>query len=641
MEGQILGNRYELLERIGGGGMARVYRAKCRLLHRIVAVKILRKDFANDEEFIRRFRIEAQAAASLSHPNIVSIYDVGQEEDVHYIVMEFIDGITLKQVIQEKGPVELKEVVNIGRQMCAAIDHAHKNGIVHRDIKPHNILYNQDGIVKVTDFGIARAAALSSATIVGMTMGSVHYFSPEQARGGYTDEKSDIYSMGIVLYEMATGKLPFDGDTPVAIALQHVQNIPNEPIALNPLITVGLNSVILNAIRKEQSLRYQTAAELLRDLTRLVTEPNVDYRKTENDFISETRRVPVVFGNNDGEDESVVNKGRVKRTPEQKRRRRFAAYLILLVAVTIVPVFAYVGMEWVVPAVFGEKAEVYVFEDYTGNYFVPIKQRLEEKGIEVVEKRTFDDQYPNSTIISQSRRPGEEIKLNRLKSTIELVVSDGPNKITVPDLQLIEYREAIDRLGKIGLKYEMQEVYHETVPTRMVISSTPSQKSVVNPNTTITLMVSKGPEEKWTLVPYLVGKTRTEALKLLSEANLTVGDILPENSTNNEDVVIDQLPKANARIAEGSPIQLTFELKSVDTNIKMESQVIELQNLNNYPEQIRVMVEITPKGERLGTIVKKEVYEKSMFPVTMQIPVPIDKEVKMRIYVEDGLYFER
>jgi len=226
MEGQILGNRYLLLEKIGGGGMAVVYKAKCTLLNRFVAIKILRSEFTNDEEFVKRFRIEAQSVASLSHPNVVSIYDVGDQDDVHYIVMEYVDGMTLKEYINKHGALNWQDAIKITIQICSAIEHAHKNKIVHRDIKPHNILMTKEGIAKVTDFGIARAVTSSTITMVGSTIGSVHYFSPEQARGGFIDEKSDLYSLGIAMYEMVVGRVPFDGDTPVAVALKHIQEIP-------------------------------------------------------------------------------------------------------------------------------------------------------------------------------------------------------------------------------------------------------------------------------------------------------------------------------------------------------------------------------------------------------------------------------
>ena len=236
-----MGNRYEILEKIGVGGMATVYKARCKLLNRNVAIKVLKDEFANDAEFIKRFQIEAQAAASLSHPNIVSIYDVGNEDNMHYIVMELIEGETLKDIITRKGKLDWREAVDIAAQIAAGLAKAHANHIIHRDIKPHNIIITKDGVAKVTDFGIAKAVSNSTINAFGSTIGSVHYFSPEHARGGYTDEKSDIYSLGVVLYEMVTGKLPFDGDTPVSVALKHIQETPKEPIEINKDIPIGVN----------------------------------------------------------------------------------------------------------------------------------------------------------------------------------------------------------------------------------------------------------------------------------------------------------------------------------------------------------------------------------------------------------------
>ena len=248
--GKTLGNRYEILEKIGVGGMATVYKARCKLLNRNVAIKVLKDEFANDAEFIKRFQIEAQAAASLSHPNIVSIYDVGNEDNMHYIVMELIEGETLKDIITRKGKLDWREAVDIAAQIAAGLAKAHANHIIHRDIKPHNIIITKDGVAKVTDFGIAKAVSNSTINAFGSTIGSVHYFSPEHARGGYTDEKSDIYSLGVVLYEMVTGKLPFDGDTPVSVALKHIQETPKEPIEINKDIPIGVNNIIMKQSKK-------------------------------------------------------------------------------------------------------------------------------------------------------------------------------------------------------------------------------------------------------------------------------------------------------------------------------------------------------------------------------------------------------
>ena len=294
--GKMLNNRYEILEKIGNGGMATVYKAKCHVLNRYVAIKILKDEFTTDSEFIRRFNTEAQSAASLTHPNIVSIYDVGNEDNLYYIVMELIQGKTLKEIINEDGVLSWKWSVNIAIQIASALETAHKHNIIHRDIKPHNIIITEDGMAKVTDFGIAKAVSNSTITAFGTTIGSVHYFSPEHARGGYTDAKSDLYSLGIVMYEMLTGKVPFDADTPVSVALKQVQEDPIEPIKLNEDIPVSVNRIILKAMQKEPSLRYQNATEMLKDLRLALKRPNEDFvvLASKNDD-SPTQKVPTIY----------------------------------------------------------------------------------------------------------------------------------------------------------------------------------------------------------------------------------------------------------------------------------------------------------------------------------------------------------
>ena len=291
LEGRLLGNRYEILEQIGNGGMATVYKAKCHVLNRFVAVKILKDEFTTDYEFIKRFNSEAQAVASLTHPNIVSVYDVGHEGNLYYIVMELIQGKTLKEIIISEGPLAWKWSLNVAIQIASALETAHKNNIIHRDIKPHNIIITEDGMAKVTDFGIAKAVSNSTITAFGTTIGSVHYFSPEHARGGYTDAKSDLYSLGVVLYEMLTGKVPFDADTPVSVALKHIQETPVEPIKLNPAIPLSVNKIVMKAMQKETNSRYQNASEMLKDLTLALKNPDGDFVNIVNvphDFPTQT-----------------------------------------------------------------------------------------------------------------------------------------------------------------------------------------------------------------------------------------------------------------------------------------------------------------------------------------------------------------
>ena len=273
LEGKLLGSRYEIIEKIGSGGMATVYRAKDLVLKRFVAVKVLREEYTTDNEFIKRFNTEAESAASLTHPNIVSVYDVGKEGNLYYIVMELIKGKTLKEIIVEDGRMGWKWSVKIAKQIAQALEIAHRNNIIHRDIKPHNIIITEDGTAKVTDFGIAKAVSNSTITAFGTTIGSVHYFSPEHARGGYTDAKSDLYSLGVVLYEMVTGKVPFDADTPVSVALKHMQEKPVPPIVLNPAIPQSLNDLIMKSMEKEPSMRYNTATEMIQDLDRIIKNP--------------------------------------------------------------------------------------------------------------------------------------------------------------------------------------------------------------------------------------------------------------------------------------------------------------------------------------------------------------------------------
>ena len=327
--GRMLANRYEILEKIGVGGMATVYKAKCHVLNRFVAVKVLKEEFITDIEFIRRFKSEAQTAASLTHPNIVSIYDVGNEGDVYYIVMELIQGKTLKEIIVEDGKLSWKWSVNIAIQIASALETAHKNNLIHRDIKPHNIIITEDGMAKVTDFGIAKAVSNSTITAFGTTIGSVHYFSPEHAKGGVTDAKSDIYSLGIVMYEMLTGRVPFDADTPVSVALMQVQEDPIEPRKLNPQIPISVNNIILKAMQKDPADRYQSVTEMLVDLSTALKRPDDDFVKINKKFDTlQTQKLSTLYDIDskaikDDEDEEAEEVAR----PRNKKKRGFFGFM--------------------------------------------------------------------------------------------------------------------------------------------------------------------------------------------------------------------------------------------------------------------------------------------------------------------------
>lgn len=634
MEGKVLGNRYELLEKIGGGGMALVYKAKCKLLNRFVAVKILRPEFTNDEEFVKRFRIEAQSAASLSHPNIVSIYDVGHEENIHYIVMEYVDGVTLKDYIVEKGALSWREAVNIAIQVCAAIEHAHKNHIVHRDIKPHNILLTKDGIAKVTDFGIARAVSSSTITMVGSTIGSVHYFSPEQARGGYIDEKSDLYSLGIALYEMVTGRLPFDGETPVAIALKHLQVEAQPPVELQKNVPSAVNDIIVKAIKKDQHQRYQTASDMLGDLYRSLKEPYGQFVEEEGSAKeSPTKKIQAISA------ENLVRKGaytKAEAEPEKpaKKGDRLTVVLAVVTSAIIISIFAYIGYNFVIPAISVDTKEFEV-KSYVNKNYDEVKEELNKAGIEANDKRKYDDKIPKDTIISQNIDAGKKLRLG-VYNIIQFEVSDGPHLIKIPDFRKIDNREAEIKLEQMGLLTRTEEEYDDTIPINFVTRTDPPADTEVKPDMVVTIYKSKGPQQKPTKVPNLIGKTLADAQKALGDAKLVIGKMYPEDSKNFVDKIIRQEPLPDTQANEGAPVNIYFD---GNTGTKKD-EVINLSNPEKYGDKIKVLVVVTPSDTNQDTIFMNEEKNKKDFPLTLSIPVPENGKTRVRVYLDDTLYVD-
>ncbi|GAE86850.1 Stk1 family PASTA domain-containing Ser/Thr kinase [Acetivibrio straminisolvens] len=638
MVGQILGNRYELIEKIGGGGMALVYKAKCRLLNRFVAVKILKSEFINDEEFLKRFKIEAQAAASLSHPNIVSIYDVGHENDIHYIVMEYVNGQTLKEYIEENGALYWKDAVNIAIQITQAIEHAHKNHIVHRDIKPHNILFTKDGMLKVTDFGIARAVSSSTITMAGNTIGSVHYFSPEQARGGFTDEKSDLYSLGIVLYELLTGMLPFDGESPVAVAIKHIQDEPAEPVSIKEDIPAGVNSIVMRAIQKDQTLRYQSASELLRDLHRVLKEPDAQFMKARTAEDSPTVRIPSIKKKELAIESDTSKKAGDEMVQKKKKDNKttILAVVTSILVILVLGAFMITGLGDVVFSMFS-KPEDFVVEDYRNQNFYEVKGKLSQYDIKAVEIRKNHDDIPKDIIISQDKAVGEKIKPGEF-AKIEFEVSNGPLLVKIPDLRRMEYRQAEIELIQLGLKPEKVEEYNDIVSKGVVIRTEPDINEEVKPGTVVKVYKSLGPEIKYSLVPNLVGKTKSEALNLLVGANLTMGKIFPEDMTYARDKIIRQEPKAGVEVEEGTPVNIYLEDYNPDQ--KLVARTIELDNPDNFGENIKLLVNITRSDTNKVETLYSEVRKKSDFPITISIPVPNGGSTFVRVYLDNKSYME-
>ena len=633
MESQILGNRYELIEKLGGGGMSVVYKARCSLLNRFVAVKILRPDFTNDEEFVKRFRIEAQSAASLSHPNIVPIYDVGNEGDIYYIIMECVDGITLKEYINEKGRLPWEEAVNIAIQICSAIKHAHKSHIVHRDIKPHNILLTKEGIAKVTDFGIARAVTSSTITMSGNTIGSVHYFSPEQARGGYTDEKSDLYSLGVVLYEMVTGRVPFDGDTPIAVALKHIQEKPKPPIEINTGIPAGLNDIIMRAMEKDQNLRYQTAHEFLQDLYMIANDPSKRFAGAGAVGDSPTIRVKTVSEEDVMSAQRTTKKNDAKKGKDNKDRATYWAAGII--SVIIIAIFAYIGYRIVMPSLMTEKKD-FIVGNYVGKNIEEVEEELTLAGIYYETKEEYSDTVDKGIIIDQSIDEGKPLNPGNYTPLV-LTVSKGEELIEIQNLRNKERREAEAIIRDLDLVPEIQEQFDEDVPIDRVIKTDPGPDNKVKKGTTVMIYVSKGPEIKMTKVPKLIGKTMMEAKKLLTDANLKMGKILPEESSNYVDKIVDQFPAAGEEVKEGTAVDITFEEKKPAEPVA-KTLTVPLADPDDYGDVIKVYIEAIPSDTNKAQVVMNKNVNKEEFPLNIEIPVPEGGYTKIRIYFDDILY---
>ena len=453
LEGKLLGNRYEIIEKIGNGGMATVYKATDKVLKRNVAVKILRDEFTTDDEFIKRFEVEAQSAARLTHPNIVSIYDVGVDGNLYYIVMELIQGKTLKEIIiKEKGPLPWKWSINVSIQIASALEMAHRNNIIHRDIKPHNIIITEDGVAKVTDFGIAKAVSNSTITAFGTTIGSVHYFSPEHARGGFTDAKSDLYSLGVVMYEMVTGRVPFDADTPVSVALKHMQEEPVEPIELNPNLPIAVNKIIMRALQKDTTLRYQTASEMLVDLKKSLKDPEGDFvEELEYDPTAKTQVIDTnaYRDNKQTKNSSGKKDGKFKTFVKTHKGLSIFIGLLLLFVLSLGGTMLVLNLtnppEVAMPNVVGLSKEEAQKE------IENVKLKFE------IEKEEYNKDVPEGFIISQD--PTYMEKFNKVKqgSTVKVVVSKGEEKTTVPKVVGFEKDKEVKTLEVAKLIVEIFE----------------------------------------------------------------------------------------------------------------------------------------------------------------------------------------
>ncbi len=572
LEGKILGNRYEIIEKVGNGGMATVYRAEDKVLKRNVAVKVLKDEFTTDEEFIKRFEIEAQSAARLTHPNIVSIYDVGSEDNLYYIVMELIRGKTLKEIIvEERGPLPWKWSVNVAIQIASALEMAHKNNIIHRDIKPHNIIITEDGIAKVTDFGIAKAVSNSTITAFGTTIGSVHYFSPEHARGGFTDAKSDLYSLGVVMYEMVTGRVPFDADTPVSVALKHMQEEPEEPIELNPNLPSAVNRIIMKALKKDTTLRYQSATDMLADLRQALKNPNGDFVDDRDyDATARTQKINTdLYGNVDEDNNKRNGKKDNKFVAFIKRHKVLSSFigLILLFAISLGGTLAYLNIT--------NPAEVEL-PDIVGMSKEEAQKTVEDlKLVFEVSSEEFNKDVPEGYVISQDPTYIADYNVKE-GSTVKVVISKGQEKTTVPNVEGEERSEAIKMLEDAKLKAEVVEETSKTVKEGYVISQEVEADSEAYAGDTVKIHVSTGTGIKQVTVQNVIGQTEANAKSTLEGQGLKV-TINYVEATSNDGKVTAQSVAGGTTVDEGTTVTLTVnkvaENKDIVVNVSVKKLV--------------------------------------------------------------------
>ena len=598
MIGQILGNRYEILEKIGEGGMSEVYKARCNKLNRFVAVKILKESLASNEEIVEKFKKEATAIAALSDNNIVNVLDVGSQDNINYIVMELVKGKTLKELIVEFGKMNYETAIKIAIQVAKALDCAHKNGIIHRDVKPQNILVTEDGIIKVTDFGIAKSSGSGTLTNSSTVMGSAHYFSPEQAKGSFLDARTDLYSLGVVIYEMTTGRLPFDAESPVTVALKHIQEEPIPPKQINSKIPESLNNLILKAMSKEPSKRYQTAKELINDLQKIKDDPNVkigvnpkeddghtiimsavnpdeinniknstsnnyndyddenddsyddyDDYDDENDDYDDDGDYDDYYDDDDDYDDDNYSRSRKK----DNKSKKIIITIVSILAICLIGVVGYNALGKSSTGSSESKNEVNV-PPIEGMTIEQAKTELSKVQLKLVEGGTEESDKPAGTIISVYPKVGTSVKAN---TEVRVIISGGQTKIKMPDLTESTLDDAKALLEESDLNnYEIIEQYSNSIPSGEVIGTEPDAGKEVSNDTAIKIYVSKGKEIKYVTVEDVRGMSENRAKSTLEKSGLTVADVqtMEVKDDSNVNVVVKQSIEPGKSVQAGTSI---------------------------------------------------------------------------------------
>ena len=627
--GMMIADRYEILEKIGTGGMSDVYKAKDHKLNRFVAVKVLKQEFSENANFVSKFRIEAQAAAGLMHPNIVNVYDVGEEGENHYIVMELVEGITLKKYIEKKARLSVKEAVSIAIQVSMGIEAAHNNHIIHRDIKPQNIIISKEGKVKVTDFGIAKAA--TSNTITSNVMGSVHYTSPEQARGGYSDEKSDIYSLGVTMFEMLTGRVPFNGETTVAIAIKHIQEEFPSPREYVPEIPICVEQIVLKCCQKSPDRRYQSMAELIADLKQSLISPDEDFVKfTDPDEEASTRmitdkdmvQIKRQSENRDSMDEAMRLKKDVRDRDRDRRdndryyeedededwddeeedydpkMEKITTILAVIAALLIGCILIFMVGRAMGVFNFGAKEEGQTQETeqvemirVVGMHVDEAKKALLDLGLSPEIKYEESSNYDAGTVLRAS--VGDGLMIDK-GTTIVLTVAEAVEGVQVPNVTGKSQTEAESVLTKEGFVVNVVESYDGAVEKGMVISQSPEADTKAPAGSNITIRVSQGAEDNKVRVPKVIDMTEMDATATLTESGLTVGTVTQvENAETEADLVCYQSYSEGSYVDKGTPVDLRISTGPSQKTYRYSEEITAPTEDPSYQNGMEVWVTLT------------------------------------------------
>lgn len=653
--GTMIGNRYEVVEKVGTGGMADVYRAMDHRLNRYVAVKILKNEYSEDTKFVTKFRQEAQAVACLSHPNVVAVYDVGEEQGMHFIVMEFVEGITLKSYIEKKGKLSVREAVGIGIQIASGLEAAHNSHIIHRDIKPQNILISRDGTAKVTDFGIAKAA--SSNTITASAMGSVHYISPEQARGGFSDEKSDVYSLGVTMYEMLSGTLPFTGESAVAVALAHIQEEAVPLTAMDATIPKGISDIVAKCMQKKADFRYPTSADLIADLKMFLQDPEGEYgvvkplyENTDTIFIKPTdvNRIKAASQTTTGDSGMTAAEPEDKKAGEEDSGEvdpKLEKALIggsIVVAIIIGIVIIYV-----IGKVFGfwggasgsteatptpevtssaasatatpeasDSAQKVTVENVAGMTTEKAKTALSQKGLSNVKvSEQQSDTVSAGKVISTDPEAGTEVEKD---AEITLIVSSGTSTVQVPSVASMTVSKAKSTLAAEGFNaVEGSKVYSDTVKAGLVAYSNPKGGAQASKGATITLYISKGPKRITTTVPDLMGMTKAQAKEALTAKKLVLGSVSTAYSDNvSKNRVCVQSKAEGTEVKTGSTVDITLSLGASKT-YSYYSNKVTIDNPFDYESDPSSVFKFVLSQDGKTTTIREVSLSYSDFPYTI------------------------